>query len=170
MRLAMIAATTLLFSAPTLAADVAPNEALKHMSFLAGSCWEGPFPDGKSTDVHCYKWIQGGRYLREQNTLRGVTPPYSGETTYYWDHQTKTVRYVYWSNAGGYSTGSSVFENGVFTYPNEKYVGPEGEINVRAEMRQIDADSYSLKSEMQDKNGNWVQMQNATYTRAPLNW
>ncbi len=34
-----------------------PAELLKPMSFLAGHCWKGTFPDGKTTDEHCFAWM-----------------------------------------------------------------------------------------------------------------
>lgn len=164
------AATTLMASSAVGADSAKPNEALKHMAFLAGSCWQGPFPDGKSTDEHCYKWEQEGRYLRERHTVIGANPPYYGETTFYWDFDAKAVKYIYWSNTGGYSTGTSISENGMIKYPDERYVGPEGTMMVRAEMKPIDADSYTMRAEMQGKDGTWAEFVNSTYKRKALNW
>lgn len=167
----MIAAAVLLgLTANAQADDANPSDAFKHMAFLAGSCWEGPFPDGKSTDQHCYKWIQDGRYLRDMHKVIGAPKPYYGETTYYWDHDAKVVKYIYWANDGGYSTGTAIPENGAVKYPDERYIGADGTMMVRAETKQIDNDSYSQRAEMQNKEGKWVPFVNSTYKRKPLNW
>ncbi|MSO96986.1 MAG: DUF1579 domain-containing protein [Rhodospirillaceae bacterium] len=155
---------------PSAPSPITVPDELKHMAFLAGSCWQGPFPDGKSIDSHCYKWFQRGRYLRERHEVIGSNPPYGGETTFYWDHDAKAVRYIYWANNGGYATGSSIIENGAVKYPDERYIGPDGEFLVRAEMKQIDDNSYTMRADMKGKDGKWVEFVNATYTRKPLNW
>jgi hypothetical protein len=177
-KIALYAVSVACLAAPTLALAQAPPlpktvtipDELKHMEFLAGSCWQGPFPDGKSTDSHCYKWFQRGRYLRERHEVIGSNPPYGGETTFYWDHDTKTVKYIYLANNGGIATGTSIAENGAVKYPDERYIGADGEFFVRAEMKQIDDNSYAMRAEMKGKDGKWAEFVNATYTRKPLNW
>lgn len=164
----VIAAIALL---PVLTAQAAaPSPQFADLAFLEGSCWEGPFPDGRSTDQHCYKWIQDGRYLRDMHNVIGAQTPYYGETTYYWDHDAKEIRYIYWSNDGGYSVGNVVSGDGAVRFPNERYVGPEGELLVRAEMRKVDNDSYTMRAEMKGKDGTWKEFINSTYRRKPLNW
>ncbi|MBL8644900.1 MAG: hypothetical protein JNK21_13275 [Rhodospirillaceae bacterium] len=167
MRHILTAAAMLFAATPAWAADT-PNENLKAFAYLAGSCWEGPFPDGKSTDQHCYTWIQEGSYLRDQHQVIGANPPYYGETTYYWDHDAKVVKYIYWSKGGGYSTGSAIPHEGGVKYPDERYVGPEGEILVRAESKKIDENSYQQHAEMKGKDGTWTTFVNSTYKRKPL--
>jgi len=169
-KIILTVAAALALAAPATAEDAKPNGQLQHMAFLAGSCWEGPFPDGKSTDVHCFKWVQGGQYLRDMHNVIGMNPPYYGETTYYWDFDAKVVNYIYWANNGGYSTGSSIAENGAVKYPNERYIGRDGEFLVRAEMKQVDNDSYTMRAEMKGKDGKWADFVNSTYKRKPLNW
>lgn len=168
MRALCAAVAILALTGPAQAADLKPNPSLKFLAFLAGSCWEGPFPDGKSVDQHCYTWIQKGQYLRDVHTVLGANPPYYGETTYYWDFDAKAVRYIYWANNGGYSTGLAMPENDSVKYPDERYIGPEGQLLVRAESKRIDNDTYQQRAEMKGKDDKWVPFVNATYKRKPL--
>jgi hypothetical protein len=142
-------------------------DALKPFAFLAGSCWEGPFPDGKHTDQHCYQWIQDGSYLRDMHQVIGMTPPYYGETTYYWDHDAKAVKYIYWAAGGGYSTGTANVEGDTITYPDQRYVSKDGAMLVRAQSKKIDADSYKQFAEMKQKDGTWKAFVDSTYKRVP---
>ena len=167
---AIFALSIIFLASPIAAAELKIAKELEPFAFLAGSCWEGPFPDGKSVDSHCFKWFQKGRYLRERHEVKGSKPPYGGETTYYWDHEAKTVKYIYWTNTGGYSTGSARAENGSLKFPDERYVDAKEITSIHAEIRQVDSDTYTMTSDMTGKGGKTVPMQNATYKRKPLNW
>jgi hypothetical protein len=175
MRLLILAA--LLLATPTLAQDKAapeipvtiPDE-LKPLAFMAGACWEGPMPDGKQVASHCARWFMRGRYLRDRFELKGSNPPYGGETTYYWDHDAKAVKYIYWANDGGYSTGTMKTNGTTVIFDDERYIGKEGEMRVRGEVKPIDANSFSWKSEILGKDGQWRPMLNSVLIRKPINW
>lgn len=151
-------------------ADIAYAEHFAPMAFLAGSCWQGPFPDGQKIDSHCFKWFQDGRYLRERNELIGSNPPYGGETTYYWDQTAKKIAYIYLANDGGISTGTVVVEDGVIKFPDEHYVGTEGEMRLRSEIKRTGPDQHARQSWIVGSDGGATPMLNATYVRKPLNW
>jgi hypothetical protein len=156
-----------------LTADAQEVEVADHfrpLAFLAGSCWHGPFPDGQKIDSHCFKWFQRGRYLRERNELIGSDPPYGGETTYYWDPDRKAIAYIYLAVDGGISTGSVVVEDGIIKFPNERYVGSEGELKLRSEVVQTGPDEHRRQSWILGQDGSATPMLNATYVRKPLNW
>jgi hypothetical protein len=146
-----------------------PDE-LKPLAFMADACWEGPMPDGKQVASHCVRWFMRGRYLRDRFELKGSNPPYGGETTYYWDHDLKAVRYIYWANDGGYSTGKMTTDGATVRFDDERYIGKEGEMFVRGTVTPIDSDSFKWQSEMQGKDGNWEKMLDSIFTRKPINW
>jgi hypothetical protein len=140
------------------------------MAFLAGFCWEAPMPDPKLADSQCYKWFQRGRYLRMRHEMKGSSPPYGGETTYWWDHDARKLRYIFWSNPGTHAQGEVRFEADVVRFENERLVGAGFERFHRATLRRIDAEAYSYRLERREDGGAWREIQNATYRRKPLNW
>jgi hypothetical protein len=93
--------------AQTSAVPKAPAkfDKLDPLSFLAGSCWKGTFTGRAVTDEHCFRWIMGGRFLRDHHTVRGDSVPYEGETTYAWDDAEKRITYWYIALPGYYSHG-----------------------------------------------------------------
>jgi hypothetical protein len=145
-----------------------PDE-LKPLAFMAGACWEGPM-DAKQTVSHCARWFMRGRYFRERVELKGSNPPYGGESTYYWDHDAKKVRYIYWANDGGYSTGFMKTDGTTLVFDDERYIGKDGEMWVRTRITPIDADHIAWKSEIKGKDGKWVPMMDTTLVRKPINW
>lgn len=160
-----------LFASLAVTATAAEPEIADHFrpfEFLAGSCWHGPFPDGKKIDAHCFTWEQCGRYLRDRNQLLGSDPPYGGEATYYWDHGAKTLAYIYWASDGGISTGSASVENGVLKFPDERYVGPEGELKLRSEILRTGPDAFRKQVWVVGQDGTETPFSSAVYLRKPL--
>lgn len=149
-------------------ADVAYAEHFAPMAFLADPCWQGPFPDGQKIDSHCVKWFQRGRYLREHNELIGSNPPYGGETTYYWDQTAKKIAYIYLAN-DGISTGTVVAEDGVIKFSDEHYVGTEGEMRLRSEIKCTGPNEHTRQSWIVGSDSGTTPMLNGTYARKPLN-
>lgn len=67
----------------------------------------GDFSDGKRTDEHCFSWIYGGKFLRDQHTVRNPgQPDYLGETIYFWNSSQHRIEYLYIENDGGFSMGA----------------------------------------------------------------
>jgi hypothetical protein len=149
---------------------VAILDELKPMAFMAGACWEGPMPDGKQIAAHCVRAFMRGRYIRDRFELKGSTPPYGGETTYYWDHDAKAVKYIYWANDGGMSTGTMKADGTALVFDDERYIGKDGEMRVRGRITPIDADSFRWQSEIQGQDGKWMPMLDSVFTRKPINW
>ncbi|MDX2223155.1 MAG: hypothetical protein SFV21_10425 [Rhodospirillaceae bacterium] len=151
------------------AAPPATADHLKPLAFLADACWEGPLPDG-TVDVHCYRWFMRGAYLRERHEVRGTQPPHGGECTFYWDHDAKAIRYVYWTNTGGMATGTMVPDGDGLRFSDERYVDANGEQRFRGTYTRVDADRYRMRTEVQDTSGAWIPMFDVTYLRKPINW
>ncbi len=53
----------------------APPSPYQPLAFLVGHCWKGTFPEGKATDEHCFSWIYGGKFVRDEHVVhRGGRP------------------------------------------------------------------------------------------------
>jgi len=164
---ATLMAFCLLTSFTAVAADEKPIDAFAPLAFLVGSCWQAAMPDGKAIDTHCYEWVYGGKYIRNVHTVEGWPTPYGGETIFYYDHDAKVVRYLYFANDGGTSSGIMVPKDGKPTYPEERYVGPEGVMNLRNATLHADGDSYSTRTEVQSPDGQWKEMFTLNFKRKP---
>jgi hypothetical protein len=142
-----------------------PVEGLKPMAFLAGHCWKGDFPDGKQDDEHCFRWLYGGRALRDTHTVRAPgKADYIGETTYYWESRAKRVEYLYVENLGGISRGTMESTPGALVFPATQYVADGQSMTYRVRWTLIDDMSYEAWSEMQAKDA-WVTMFKVTMKR-----
>ena len=97
------------------------------LQFLVGACWLGDFPGGKQKDVHCYEPVFNGVHLRDRHAVSGGPELYRGETIYSWNQSSQKIEYVYWNSLGGVSTGSATPENGKINFPDESYLGADGQ-------------------------------------------
>ena len=148
-------------------ATAEPVDALKPMSFLAGHCWKGTFPDGKQTDEHCFQWLYDGKALRDTHTVR--TPgraDYVGETTYYWDSAAKQVQFLYVENKGGISRGTMHGEQGALVFPPTQYVADGEAMTYRVRWKRQGEDAYEAWSEAQTPKG-WSTMFKVILHREP---
>lgn len=154
----MSARAAILAIGMALAAPVAPDsrmDGLAPYAPLAGHCWRGTFPDGKTTDEHCFSWVYGGRHLRDEHLVRGDGPDYRGETIYSWDARLGRIVYRYWNSDGGYSDGDIVLEDDTLLSPDERYTGEDGSEQVfRSRLRIIDGDRYEVRTETY-RDGAW---------------
>ena len=137
----------------SLVAHAAPPAHFAPQSFLAGHCWKGAFPDGKSTDVHCFEWVYDGQFLRDRHTVSGGNAPYGGETIYYYDAPTKAVHYLYINTSGGHSRGVVAVDDGVLVFPEEKYSDGNKEQTYRSQWRRDGEDAYIALTEQQTGDG-----------------
>jgi len=132
---------------------VQPAPHFAPQAFLAGSCWKGTFPDGKSVDEHCYEWVYGGKFLRDRHTVTGGGAPYSGETIYFWDAPSKTVQYIYINVLGGYSRGTVTTRDGMLVFPEEHYSEGKGEQTYRTQWQRDGDDAYLTITEVKTESG-----------------
>ena len=64
------AAAAILLAGMAMAAPAeAPPAPYQPLAFLVGHCWKGTFPDGKATDEHCFSWIYGGKFVRDEHVV-----------------------------------------------------------------------------------------------------
>ena len=138
------AAAAILLAGMAMAAPAeAPPAPYQPLAFLVGHCWKGTFPDGKATDEHCFSWIYGGKFVRDEHVVhRGEGHADGlGESIYVWDAASKQLQYLYIESAGGFSRGTVSGEGETQTY--------------RSRWQPAGQDAYDVVTEFQVKDG-WV--------------
>ncbi len=146
MHIATFATTFLLLMVSISASHAAEGtDRLAPLAFLAGRCWTAPFPDGKSTDTHCFEWVNSGQQLRDRHVVRGkdATAQYQGETIYLWDAGAARIIYRYVDSNGGHSDGHVDTSEGRLRFPEDIYVGADGNrLWFVTEWKRIDGATY----------------------------
>jgi len=160
--LAMILAMQAASAAPAPA--LAPE--LQPLAFLVGSCWRASFPGGRATDTHCYTAMLGGRYIRDVHVVAGGSAAYSGEAIYRWDPRARRIRYDYYASDGGYSSGSAVPTAAGVDFPDDQYVGADGEAMTIRTVQAGDASGYTRTSAARQPDGSWHEMFTLRFTRS----
>lgn len=140
-----------------LPAFAAPSAALEPLAFLAGHCWKGDMPDGKSTDEHCFSWIYDGRFLRDRHVVRvGDKPVYEGETIYYFNAASSQVEYLYITNGGGYSHGRMSPEADALDFPATTLVTAGSKpVGFRGRWTRAGSDAFDVLREYETEKG-WM--------------
>jgi hypothetical protein len=131
LRLNALAVVMSLSASLDLPAQTPVPEHFRPMEFLVGSCWIGAFPDGKSTDEHCFEWMFDGKFIREHHVVRGTAEPYGGETVFAWDAEKEQLVFWYWNTQGGFSTGTGEYTGEGIIFP-ERHVTEHGVKEMKA--------------------------------------
>jgi hypothetical protein len=153
-----------LAAATTGAADV--REPLRPLAFLVGSCWTGAFPDGKSTDTHCFECVFDGQFIRDRHVVRGGKTPYAGETIYAWHPKRQKIVYTYWASDGSLSTGEAQPGGaGEIVFP-EAHASEGGEMTIKNVWSRKGADAYEVWV-AEKKDGQWRELWRMTLRRDP---
>lgn len=154
-----------LCTAVSLAAAADKPGKLDALAFLAGSCWAGQFPDGKSNDTHCFTWMYEGQFLRDVHVVRGNKPDYHGETVYWWDAAQARPRYMYWNSEGGVSQGLVDVREEQFHFPEESVRTSDGKEQVyRSVWHRKGADQYDAVTEFRGAEG-WKEAWRVSFRR-----
>lgn len=150
-------ATAAIFTALTAhAAGESPRAELQPLAFLAGHCWQGTFPNSKVTDRHCFTWVYGGKFLRDQHAVhRGDGRPDDlGETVYFWDPKAGQLQYFYIESDGGFIRGTVAPAGAILKFPESVYVDDGSEQRVRSQWQPA-GDAYDVLTELR-KGDAWV--------------
>jgi hypothetical protein len=134
---------------------------------LAGSCWTGRYPDGKTTDTQCYA-TQYGQLLRGTIKLQGMhggaeVANLEGDSVYAWDAKARKIRYSFWANDGTYGTAEAYLEGDRIVFPVSD---PRDSTKVvaRSVWRRIDSDSFTVTRE-RNVEGVWKEQFTIRYAR-----
>ena len=132
--LTVLAVTAAVSVATPLAAQTTAPE-FKPLEFLVGHCFIGTFPNGKSTDEHCFEWVFDRKFIRDRHAVRAADgsggPQYQGETLYRWDPKAKQLAYSYWNSDGEMITGTVIPETNDIVFPG-RYDTPKGAVELQA--------------------------------------
>jgi len=148
--MALLALTAL--SAPGARATSAPAAPYAPLAFLIGHCWKGSFPDGKASDQHCFSWIYGGKFVRDEHVVhRDGRADEFGESIYVWDGAAHELQYLYIESAGGFSRGTVAAEGGTLVFPATRYVEQGQEQTYRSRWQRAAPDAYDVVTEFRVK-------------------
>ena len=126
------------------------------LAFLIGHCWKGSFPDGAASDEHCFSWIYGGRFVRDEHVVhREGRPDGFGESIYLWDAAARELQYLYIESDGGFSRGTVAAEGDTLVFPAAHYVEKGSEQTYRSRWRHVAPGAYEVVTEFQVKE-RWV--------------
>jgi hypothetical protein len=130
--------------------------AYQPIAFLVGHCWKGTFPDGKVTDQHCFSWIYGDKFVRDEHVVhREGRPDARGESIYLWDAAAGQLQYLYIESAGGYSRGTVTADAHGLVFPATTYREDGHTQLYRARWQRAGSDAYDVLTEFQEK-GRWL--------------
>jgi hypothetical protein len=138
----------------TVAAGAAA--AYEPLAFLVGHCWKGTSPGGKATDEHCFSWIYGGKFVRDEHVVHkgGGQPDGFGESIYVWDAPSGQLQYLYIESAG-FSRGTVSSENDALVFPAATY-SEKGQVQTyRSRWQRAGSDAYDVVTEFRDGD-RWV--------------
>lgn len=126
------------------------------LAFLVGHCWRGSFPGGQVTDEHCFSWVYGGKFVRDEHVVRhgGGRPDDLGESIYLWDAATRQLQYLYIESDGGFSRGTVSGAGETLVFPPTHYTQDGQEQTYRSRWQRAGDAAYDVVTEFQVK-GSW---------------
>ncbi len=151
MCVALLAATA--SSAASVDPPPSPYEAL---AFLVGHCWRGTFPGGQMTDEHCFSWVYGGQFVRDQHVLHRPDGAEAGrgESLYVWDSVRNELQYLYIESGGGFSRGTVQREGEALVFPASRYSEKGTEQRIRSRWVRSGEEAYDVATDFRVK-GHW---------------
>src|SRR4029077_15471820 len=109
-----------------------------------------------ATDEHCFSWIYGGKFVRDEHVVhRDGRPDEFGESIYVWDGAARELQYLYIESAGGFSRGTVALEGATLVFPPTRYVEKGVEQTYRSRWQHAASGEYDVITEFQVK-GAWV--------------
>jgi hypothetical protein len=92
----LILGTAALGAAAAAAGADAPVAGYEPLAYLVGHCWRGSFPGSTVSDEHCFSWVYGGKFVRDQHVVHhgDGKPDELGESIYVWDAATRRLEYL----------------------------------------------------------------------------
>ena len=161
-------AAVLLAAAGGVHAQTLPAE-LGWFATLAGTCWQGAFPDGATVHTQCYT-TQFGKFLRGTATLE-VTKDgardvrFEGDSVFAWDAGAKRIAYTIWGSDGSLRTLAAHFDGDDLVFPVPDRADP-AKVAFRSVWRRIDAASFEVRRERPHGDG-WNRELTVVYRKAP---
>ena len=132
--------------APAPAAD--PMAPFKWFRDLAGSCWKGDHPDGKTSDTQCYQ-AQYGRFVRGTIKIASGPTAFEGDSLYWWDAKNNKLAFTQWASNGFVHASEATFDGDKLVFLDRPKAGTS-EVNGRAVWTKVDANTYRVSREQRD--------------------
>ena len=137
---------------------------------LAGTCWTGTFPDGKTVHRHCYT-RQFDRFMRGTAVLSAtrdgeLRPMFSGDSVYAWDAAGPRIVYYLWGSDGQHRQLEARYEGDELTFPVPARDDPS-KVAFRSVWKRIDADTLEVRRERPAAEKGWREELKVTYRRSP---
>jgi len=121
---------------------------------LIGNCWTAEFPESNLLNTHCYRLVNNGTAIEDRHVVSGGPNPYGGVTIYYFDRESRRIRYTYLASDGGSSHGSLLPAPDGFVVPDDRYVGSDGQVLLlRSTVTFSGTDAYRIRSDASDNSG-----------------
>ena len=153
--------------APPPAPPADPLAGFGWFAQLAGACWKGEHPDGKTSDTQCFQ-LQFKRVIRGtikvESTADGTAHTvFEGDSVFAVDPAAPTrVGYTQWGTTGNYTVGEMFVEGEMLRFQTRPAEG--GESRVRFAWRKIDENSFRVSRERKDS-GVWKEAFAVVYKR-----
>lgn len=165
---ALLLATLLPLAAAAQQAPRADLSAFRWFAGLAGACWKGDHPDGKTADVQCYS-TQYGRFMRgtirvhSQADAKAVL--FEGDSVFAWDPGAGRIVYTQWASNGSITPAQEASWDGeALRFGSRGADGRNG--SVRSSWHRVDKDSFRVVRERKE-GPLWKEVFSVTYRRAP---
>jgi len=141
---------------------------LEPLQQYIGTTWKGVMagsdPGNPSIDIQHWERILNGTAIRIMHSIN--QGQYGGETIIFWDKESESLTYYYFTTGGFYTSGSITVENGNYI-ALEKVKGNEQGITEVKSSSQLQEDGSLLVSSEYFKNGDWVEGHKIVYRQAP---
>jgi len=106
--------------------------------------------------MHCFSWVYGGKFLRDNHTVHGAGhEDYRGESIYYLDPATHRLRYLYIESAGGSSLGTVEASGDTLVFPDTSYQEGGHTQVYRSRWQKNGIDAYDVITEFKNED-EWV--------------
>jgi hypothetical protein len=130
---------------------------------LAGSCWKGDHPHGKSSDTQCYE-VRYGRIIRGTIKIaREGAPGFEGEGVFAIDITGKRVMFAQWGTGGAFGMGELTFEGEALVFRNRNSDGTL--VPVRTVWRRTGPEAFRVTREREVPDKGWSRMLEVEYRR-----
>ena len=137
---------------------------------LAGACWTGTFPDGKTTHTQCYTrqfdtFLRGTATLAERRDGAAHTL-FEGDSVFAADEATRRIVYYIWGSDGAHRRLEAHYIGDELAFPVESRKEP-GQIAYRSVWRRLGDDAFEVRRERPSA-GEWKAELRVVYRRIPL--
>lgn len=137
---------------------------------MAGSCWIGQFPDGRTEHTQCYA-SQFAKFLRGTASLATVKDGIrqvmvEGDSVFAWDEASKTIIYYIWGSDGTHRQLHAKYVGGELHFPVTSRTDPS-RVSYRSVWRRLDASTFEVRRE-RPREDQWTTELAVTYRKRPL--